>query len=366
MVNALFIGLGRVGLRTLKYLLELEPGLHVYAVDVDLSRSSQVAKLGNVEFYAYRPDILNDLIKRCDIAITALPSANAFNVLRELVRGCVDVVDVSFIREDPYVLEPMVMDCKSVFVPDAGFAPGYSNIVVGFTQKLLNGLDSVDVMVGGIPEIPIPPLGYVITWNALDLIEEYVRVSRIVKNGVVVEVDPLSEVVEVEVEGIGRLEGFISDGLRTLLRNVKARNMRELTLRWPGHINAMKLLRDLGLMSYEELEVGGVKVIPAKVLAMLFETKLRSNVGDLAIIHVRAKGVYGGEYSETAILRGTVEEPATPNFTSLVHAYTAWLVMKGYVRSGIQPLENLYEYKEEYSNYLKSKGALIRVSIKEP
>jgi saccharopine dehydrogenase-like NADP-dependent oxidoreductase len=355
--DVVFIGLGRVGFRTLKLFKELVRDVHVYVVDSNPNVGNLISCLSDVEFYLYKPEVINELVRKADLVVTALPSNTAFNIVSDLVRRCVDVVDVSFFSEDPYILEDVVKGCNSTFVPDAGFAPGYTNLVVGYGINLLGNVDSVEVFVGGIPSKPIPPLGYVITWNPLDLIEEYVRPARVVEDFKIKFVDPLETIVDVDLGGLGRFEGFVSDGLRTLLRNVRVRNMREVTIRWSNHLSKMKFLRDIGLMSKELIRVGDVAVRPAEVLAKLLEMYLPKEAEDIAIAYVVVRG--GREYSELAVLRGSPEEPATPTFTALVHAYTAKLVYEGRVGSGIQPLEKLVEFKGGYEDYLRSKGVSI-------
>ncbi len=357
-MDVMFLGLGRVGLKTLFLFKELVKDSYIYALDKDPSLGEVVKRLDNVEFHVYDGKVFDNLTYKVDLAVIALPSSTAFKIIEKLVSRCVDVVDVSFFSEDPYHLKNFVDDCNSVFVPDAGFAPGYSNLIVGSAVSKLNDVESVDIMVGGIPADPIPPLGYVVMWNPADLIEEYVRPARVVEDGVLKYLDPFEVTVQLDLEGVGVLEGFISDGLRTLLRNVKVRNMRELTLRWPGHIRGMKLLRDLGLMDKDLIKVDDVVVRPSDVLAKLFEVKLSKRVNDIAVIYVTIN--YGGnrKYSELVMLRGTPENPATPTFTALVHAYTAKLAYNSAILRGIQPLENLSMFKEMYDEYLKSKGVL--------
>ncbi len=356
--NVVFVGLGRVGLRTLKLFKELVRDAYIYAVDSNPDVVNLISDLDNVEFHIYKSEVVDVLIKKADLVVTALPSNIAFKVVSDLVSKCVNVVDVSFFAEDPYVLEDIVSKCDSIFIPDAGFAPGYSNLVVGYGVNLLGNVDSIEVFVGGIPSKPIPPLGYVITWNPLDLIEEYVRPARIVEESKIKFVDPLETIVEVDLGDLGRFEGFISDGLRTLLKNIRVRNMREVTLRWPNHLSKMKFLRDIGLMSKELINIGDISVRPAEVLAKLLEMYLPKEVDDIAVIYVVVRGI-DKEYSELAVLRGTPENPATPTFTALAHAYTAKLVYEGRVRKGIQPLEKLIEFKSDYEDYLRSKEVNI-------
>jgi saccharopine dehydrogenase-like NADP-dependent oxidoreductase len=355
----LFLGLGRVGLRSLRLFRELVRDAYIYAVDRDPSVGRLLSGLDGVEFHVYRPDVLIELAERAKLAVTALPSSVALNMISELVKRRVSVVDVSFFAEDPYVLEEHVARYKLVFVPDAGLAPGYSNLVVGHAVEELGAVETVEILVGEVPLEPAPPLDHAITWNPSDLIEEYTRPARVVEDYEVRAVDPLESVVEVELEGLGRFEGFLSDGLRTLIKNVKARYMREVTIRRPGHLSKMKLLKDLGLMSKDPVRVGDVDVRPADVLAKLLEVCTPKDIECLAILRVGVSGP-SGKVLELALLRGRPERPAIPTFTALVHAYTAKLVYEGFVESGVRPLESLAEFKKGYENYLRSKGVDVR------
>jgi len=354
----LFVGLGRVGLRSLRLFRELVRDALICAIDKDPGVGPLVSDLDGVEFYVHRPGLLSELAEGASLAVTALPSSTAFEMVHELVKRRVSVVDVSFFAEDPYELEEHVVRGELTFVPDAGFAPGCSNLVVGHAVEELGSVGTVDIYVGEVPLGPAPPLNHVITWNPSDLIEEYTRPARVVEDYQVKSIDPLESVVEVDLGVLGRFEGFLSDGLRTLIRNVRARRMREVTIRLQGHLSKMRLLRDLGLMSKEAVRVGDASVKPAELLAKLLEMRTPKDVECLAVLNVKVSGPSGG-ISELAVLRGGPESPAIPTFTALVHAYTAKLVYEGEVESGVRPLETLAEFKEEYEGFLRSKGVNI-------
>ncbi len=358
MTSIMIVGLGRVGSRTLKYLRELIPKASFIVVDTDKNKLVEVSKYEGIEAYQYEPGILGKLGEKVDLAVTALPSSIAWRSILELTSRCVSVVDVSFVNEDPYILEKVIGECNSFLVVDAGFAPGYSNIVAGYAFYKLGLKYNIEIAVGGIPEYPVPPIGYVVTWSARDLLEEYTRPARIIEDGVVKSVDPLAFIKNIEIPGIGVLEAFLSDGLRTMLRNIKARNLREYTLRWPGHISAIRLLRDLGFLNSDEVEINGVTIKPIDFTATLFEKKLSLKINDIAVLQVSASGDTL-QYRETALLKGSIEDPATPVFTALVHAYTVKLGVEKKIKPGVIAPENLYEYKEEYEKYLASKGVVI-------
>jgi saccharopine dehydrogenase-like NADP-dependent oxidoreductase len=151
-------------------------------------------------------------------------------------------------------------------------------------------------MVGGFPEIPVPPLGYVITWSPESLIDEYTRKTRIVKNGRIINVEALDGLEEVEFPNVGRLEAFYTDGLRTLLHTVdKVDSMWEKTLRYPGHAEKVKLLKALGLFDERQINVGDVSLSPRAIMAKLLEQKLcRPEVKDIVALKVEVSGARDG------------------------------------------------------------------------
>jgi saccharopine dehydrogenase-like NADP-dependent oxidoreductase len=152
-------------------------------------------------------------------------------------------------------------------------------------------------MVGGIPEKPVPPLGYTITWSADGLVDEYVRDVSIIEGGEKVTVPALSGLEEIEFPGVGTLESFYTDGLRTLAKSIEGvESMWEKTLRYPGHVEKVRLLRDLGFFDDKPVKTLVGEVSPKYVTARLFERTLwMPEVGDLLAMMIRVSGKSGGK-----------------------------------------------------------------------
>ena len=83
----------------------------------------------------------------------------------------------------------------------------------------------------------------------MDTLSEYVRDSKIVENGEVCIRPGLSEIEQLEHPDVGTLEAFISDGCRTLVKTLKAKNIKEKTLRYKGHIEIMEIFKMTGLLN---------------------------------------------------------------------------------------------------------------------
>ena len=290
--EALLLGCGRIGRAALLDLLNANVEVAVCEANEALARV--VSRSYGVEAYHFSMG-LESLLEVCkpEVVVSALPGSVSYPILRKVLKRGYSVVDVSYFPQDPFELGRLAESRGCLLAIDAGLSPGISNVLVGRSFQALGELEEALVYVGGLSKDPNAFLGLTASWNVEDLLDEYVRPARGLEDGRIKEVDPLSETGEVEVPGVGKFEYFVSDGLRTMLKTIKARTMKELTLRYPGHVRAMKLLRSLGMLE-EKLCVDGAEVEARKVLAKLLEKRLSQAVEDRVVLHVRARGRRGG------------------------------------------------------------------------
>ncbi len=230
-------------------------------------------------------------IKDVDVVVNALPGKFGKYSWLTAIKAGVDLVDVSYSPNDPTQYHVQANDAGVTIVPDAGVAPGLSSMMAGRAYAQLEEAKELKIYVGGIPERPIPPLGYLVTWSPEDLIEEYVRPARVIHSGKVVEKPAVSELEKIFMPGVGELEAFLTDGLRTMLRTLKGVDtMEEKTLRWPGHAEKIELLKTLGYLDKISLNLNDSNVTPADVTAKLFREKLKGDSKDMVVLKVIAIG----------------------------------------------------------------------------
>ena len=230
-------------------------------------------------------------IKDVDVAVNALPGRFGRASWIAAIRAGIDLVDVSYSPDDPTQYHVQATDAGVTIVPDAGVAPGLSNMMAGRAYAQLEEVRELKIYVGGIPERPIPPLGYLVTWSPEDLIEEYVSPARVIKGGRVVEKPAVSELERISVPSVGELEAFLTDGLRTMLKTLRGVEvMEEKTLRWPGHAEKIELLKILGYLDREPIDLNGSSVSPAQVTAKLWRERLRGDTRDMVVLRVIASG----------------------------------------------------------------------------
>ncbi|MCP4660103.1 MAG: saccharopine dehydrogenase [bacterium] len=215
------------------------------------------------------PAELRRVIEDQDLVVEAVPGAMGFATLRGILECGKNVVDISFFAEDAFELDELAREQKVTALVDCGVAPGSSNVILGRLEEEMDRVEKFTCYVGGLPVIRTWPYEFKAPFSPFDIIEEYVRPARLVEHGEVVTRPAFSEAELVDFPGVGTLEAFLTDGLRSLLHTSQIPDMTEKTLRYRGHIEKMRMLRDSGFFSQEPLEVGGVTVRPLDVTARL-------------------------------------------------------------------------------------------------
>ncbi len=289
------------------------------------------------------------LVADYDIVLGALASAIGFQTLRAVIEAGKNYCDISFMPEDALHLDDLARQRGVTAVVDCGVAPGMSNMFVGWAQSQLDVVESVAIYVGGLPSERTWPFQYKAGFSPADVIEEYTRPSRIVEHGRVVVREALSEPELLDFPGLGTLEAFNTDGLRSLATTIPAQRMVEKTLRYPGHIEIMRVLRHLGLFSHEEIAVGPqrVKVRPIDVTTALLFPKWTYQIGeeDLTVMRIVVEGARGGRrMRHTLDLHDAFDRASgctsMSRTTALPNTIMARLVVEGrFRRPGVNPPE---------------------------
>lgn len=242
------------------------------------------------------PEGLRKTVEPADLVLGALASTLGLQTLRTLIDARKPYCDISFMAENAWELNALAKERGVTAVVDCGVAPGVSNLLCGHATTLLDETHSLEIYVGGLPAERRWPFEYKAGFAPHDVIEEYTRPSRVVEHGKMVVKEALSEPELLDFPGVGTLEAFNTDGLRSLAYNLQVPFMKEKTLRYPGHIELMRAFRHTGLFSKEPIEVGGQKVRPLDVTAALLFPKWTFEDGeaDITVMRVTAEGTKAG------------------------------------------------------------------------
>lgn len=312
------LGAGTVGTAVAWDFTHMSPTAAVTVADRDpaaLERLTSRLPVTAVAFDAANPELILPLARGHDVVVGALPSKCGYRMLEALCDAGLKCCDVSFMREAASGLDGIARARGAVVVYDCGVAPGLSHALVGAAVATLRTCHSVRIDVGGVPERPSPPFFYKAPFAAGDVLEEYTRPVQLVIDGAPVVVEPLTGVETVDVEGVGRLESFYTDGLRSLTTTVNAREMAERTLRHPGHLTMITALRDLGLFDTTPVRVGAQMVVPRELAATLLFPHWRYAEGerDITVLRVEVTGASAG--GDAVTLRWALVDRPQPELT---------------------------------------------------
>jgi saccharopine dehydrogenase-like NADP-dependent oxidoreductase len=243
-----------------------------------------------------RPEAIRALVKDYDLVLGALPSVYGYQTLEAVIAAGRDYCDISFMPENALELDARARAAGVTAVVDCGVAPGVSNMMSGYAATRLDPFQSLEIYVGGLPRERRWPYDYKAGFAPFDVIEEYTRPARVVAHGRVVVKEALSEPERMDFPGVGTLEAFNTDGLRSLVHTLPVPFMKEKTLRYPGHVQLMEAFRETGFFSKQPLQVGDVSVRPLDVLAKLLFPKWTFAEGeaDLTVLRVVAEGLEDG------------------------------------------------------------------------
>lgn len=286
---------------------------------------------------------LRDLVKGRDLVVGAAPGALGYRLMEQVIRLGKNMVDISFCPEDYLQLDAIARATGVTVVADMGVAPGMCNVILGYHDQQME-VESYKCIVGGLPEKRSWPLEYKSSWSPIDCIEEYTRPARLVRNGKIISLPALSDAELVEFAEVGTLEEWNSDGLRSLLHTMPhIPDMVEKTLRYPGTINYVKALRELGYFSYDKIDVKGQMVRPIDLTAkLLFPLwKLDKGEREFTIMRVIITGKERGkpvayQYNLFDRYDGETDTLSMSRTTGYTCAGTAELLLDGRIeRKGV-------------------------------
>lgn len=304
-------------------------------------------------------------IQNADLVVGAVPGFMGFEILKTVISEGKDIVDISFFSEDASELNSIAKEKNVIAVFDCGVAPGLSNIILGYHNKRMN-VEAFECVVGGLPKKRTMPFQYKAPFSPVDVIEEYTRPARFVVNGEIVTLPALSEPELIEIDPAGTLEAFNTDGLRSLLK-LSIPNMKEKTLRYPGHIDLMRVFRDSGFFSDDLVEIKGMKIRPIDFTAKLIfpQWKFEPEEEEFTVMQVRILGANEGKsaehvyhlYDEYHKLTKTSSMARTTGYTCTA---AARLILEGaYKKKGIVPPEQVGEDENAFNfilSYLRNKN----------
>lgn len=308
-----------------------------------------------------------DFLAPFDLVVTAVPGFMGYKTLEAVIDAGKNVVDISFFPEDALLLNDLAKKKEVTAITDCGVAPGVSNLILGRYNEEMK-ITSFECYVGGLPKERKPPFEYKAPFSPVDVIQEYVRPARLVENGEVVTKPALSDVETLNFPGIGELEAFNTDGLRSLIYTMgHIPEMKEKTLRYPGHVRIMLALQQAGFFDSAPLRIKEVDISPLEFTSKLLlnEWKLLPEEEEFTVMKVKLKGQRDGspvtvEYNLLDWYDPATQTSSMARTTGYTCTAVVNLLAKGmFTEKGVFPPELLGKEKECFDfviSYLGERG----------
>ncbi|MFZ1676798.1 MAG: saccharopine dehydrogenase C-terminal domain-containing protein [Saprospiraceae bacterium] len=311
---------------------------------------------------------LQSTINDFDLVVCAVPGFLGFETLKQIIEAGKNVVDISFFPENALDLNKLAKNKGVTAIVDCGVAPGMDNIILGYYNEKLK-LTDFECLVGGLPKIKKWPFCYKAPFSPIDVIEEYTRPARYVENGNIIVREPLTDSEFIEFDKVGTLEAFNSDGLRSILFTMPhIKNMKEKTLRYPGHVEYVRVLKESGFFDKKKVSVNGIEVSPLDVTSKILfnEWKLGENEEELTIMRVTLSGhnpdgefekVVYNLYDEYDRISQTSSMARTTGYTAT--AVTNMFLEGLFTEKGVFPPELIGRHEVCFNyilNYLKERN----------
>ena len=297
-MNIVVLGGGRVGSAIVRDLTAVDE-FSVTVADVDPVTVDRLLEDGadGMCIDLSIPANVERAIADADLVVGAVPGFMGYRTVEQVLEAGKPVVDISFFPEDAFGLTEKAEKAGVPCLVDCGIAPGLSNLVLGRLEEALDETYSFKCLVGGLPVERNWPWDYKAPFSPADVLEEYTRPARFRRAGREVVVPALTERELVNFPGLGSLEAFSTDGLRSLLTTCSTPEMTEKTLRYPGHAQLMMTLRDAGFFSKQPIQAASGQVRPLDVTsALLFDQwQFEEGEPDLTVMRLEVEGVKDGQ-----------------------------------------------------------------------
>ncbi len=368
MSRVVILGCGAVG-RYMAIDLCKDPGCEVISVDLDREGLEHLARDYPVQIRVEdlsTKEGVTRAVDDADIVIGSVPGFMGYSMLETVIRAGKNVVDISYFPEDPFGLDDLAKEKGVTAVVDCGVVPGMANIILGDHSRKME-VSRYECYVGGVPKSRSAKLEYKSPFPVLEVLEEYAGSARMVEGGKVVVRPVLAETMTIDLDKVGTLACLNSDGLRTLIRTTDIPDMFEKTLRYPGHVDLMRVFKDTGFLDTIPIQVKGASVRPIDVTASLISPLWQYEPGeaDLTVMRLVISGLEDGKpatytydlYDEYDPATGALSMARTTGYTCNA---VARLVLEGeYPQKGINPPEFVGRAggcRESVERYLNERG----------
>ena len=306
-MKILVLGAGRMGHGAVFDLIHNSPDVErVTVADFDLKKAEAVAEaVGISRVDVAQVDTANTsdaarLMRGHDSVISCVNYWYNVALSRAAIETGANFCDLggnNYIVDEQLALDADAKAAGVNIIPDCGLAPGMVSVLAMHGAAKFDEIQEIHIRVGGLPQNPQPPLNYQLVFSVEGLINEYIEVARVIRDGKITEVDSMTEIEQLSFDGFPPLEAFQTSGGTSTLPDTFLGRVRELdykTIRYAGHCEKFKTMIDLGLCSSEEIVADFQNVKPRKVFGELLQKHLPADGPDYVLVRMDFVGTKDG------------------------------------------------------------------------
>ena len=307
-MKILVIGAGRMGYGAAFDLAHNSPEVEAVTIaDADFAKARQVTesvksqKVSAVELDVSDYQKTISVMRGHDSAISCVNywlNEKLSHAAIETRTNFCDLGGNNQIVDSQLMLDEQAKNAGINIIPDCGLAPGMVSILAMHGVQQFEKVEEIHIRVGGLPQNPQPPLNYQLVFSVEGLINEYIEAARVIRGGVIAEVESMTELETLEFEDFPPLEAFQTSGGTSTLPETFLGKVSELdykTIRYAGHCEKFKTMIDLGLCSSEKIFADSAKITPRKVFGELLQKNLPADEPDCVLIRLEFVGTKDGE-----------------------------------------------------------------------
>jgi len=373
MKKVIVLGAGMVGKAIA---IDLSKKYKVCSADIDKNSLNYLSENYQIETQVVNlmeEEWVKELVSDYDLVVSAVPGFMGYDILQMIIEAGKSIVDISYMPEDFMDLNTLAAQYGVTAITDCGVAPGMPNLIAGYYNEIME-INSFEYYVGGLPKEKRYPFFYKAPFSPIDVVEEYTRPARYIEKGQLIEKPALSEPEFVFFKNVGTLEAFNTDGLRSLLRNLPhIPNMKEKTLRYPGHLTLIQALQTAGFFDKTPIPIHNTAIRPldftSKVL--INDWRLDPFEEEFTVMRILLKGIMDGRHVDIGYELYDAYNPdeklsSVARTTGFTATAAAELILSGrFSGKGVFPLEligmdsDCFEFIMDYLshrnvNYIKS------------
>ena len=290
--NVLVVGAGKIGC-LIADLLETSGDYRVTLADRSAAALDAVALPGSRKqvLDVTSQDALAAAAKGREAVISAAPFFLTPAIAAAAKAAGAHYLDLTEDVASTDAVKALAEDAATAFMPQCGLAPGFVSIAAHDLVRPFETIEALTLRVGALPRYPTNALKYNLTWSTDGLINEYCNPCDALVDGTAAKIAPLESYERFALDGVEYEAFSTSGGLGSLCETLagRARDLRYLTVRYPGHRDIVSLLlNDLGLARRRDL------------LKDVLETALPATKQDKVVVFITARGLIGGQLEQRA------------------------------------------------------------------